>query len=266
MAVRVIKDFWNQINNEKDLINRCFFYILRRCPDPEGQDSAYHNLVLELFLHKVFDQFDKRKSMRGKLIKNLVKDGISKKAAETIVDTQMKNTEYTDEDYKAAGIDLRKVFEQFVFSWINKILREEYTKNSKKLSREVLSDSIDKGDFSKYFINHWDSLKDLNKKSSIEDFPENKKLYGQGIKPSITDTDYTLGTLTEDSLDIVTATDIENNIYNSLKTYKEKFVFKHVILEGRKQKTVARYLKCSTSYIGIIVNNIRRKTESICSL
>lgn len=219
MAIRIIKGFWNNVKSEEDLIKRCFFYILKKCPDPEGTNNAYNNMILELFLHDVFNKFDKRKLMRSKLIKDLTEEGTEKKAAEVIVDAQMEGKEYSSEEYKAAGIDLRKKYEQFIFSWINKFLREQYDKNGKRYNRTQ-----------SYF-----------------------------------DTDSSLATLSEDPSDVASASDLKDSIYHSLKNDKERFVFNHVIIDGRKEKVVARYLKCSPQYVNSLVKGIREKTQMICS-
>lgn len=219
MSVRIIKDFWNNVKSEEDLIKRCFFYILKKCPDPEGINNAYNNMILELFLHDVFNKFDNRKLMRSKLIKDLINKGTERKAAEVIIDSQMEDKEYSVEDYETAGIDLRKKYEQFIFTWINKFLREQYDKNGKRYLRTQ-----------SYF-----------------------------------DTDYSMAALNGDPSDIVSASDLEDTIYHSLKNDKERFVFEHVIIGGRKEKVVARYLKCSPQYVNALVKGIREKTQSICS-
>lgn len=55
-------NFWNTIQDNKETINKSFYYIYKNCPDKEGYINAFNNLIIKLYDLNVFNKFNKNKS------------------------------------------------------------------------------------------------------------------------------------------------------------------------------------------------------------
>lgn len=95
MGVKIVADFWTNVSEHKETINRLFNYLIRMYPTNEGNPSAFADLMVKFEENGIFQRFN------------------------------------PNHEKLAQGKTEDKAFEQFLLSWIRHYLEEAYFKRQK---------------------------------------------------------------------------------------------------------------------------------------
>jgi hypothetical protein len=251
VAVRLVADFWQNCEEYKELINRCFLFILNKFPNPDGEQDAYDTLLMRLYELNVFGKFDPKKLVAKKM-------GVNKKDVSSISDEACSSERLSE-----IGIDIDKKFEQFIFNWIKHVLQESYTQRGKQASRFISS-----GDSFNYLPmsskDTWGYLKESPFAQTTEEINKlnkhlERKAQNDNVRfyPTTRDsTDYT-GSKWDGALEGVEANETHQTIRSQL-VGKERRVY-DLLLQGVPKKDIAEAMHCSKQNVFIILNKIKEK-------
>ena len=259
MAVRIVSDpllsdkvrFVLNYKAYKDLIDRCFYYLLNRFPNPEGEQDAYGTLVQRLYELDVFGKFDPKRLVAQK-------KGISKKNLHKVSDAAS-----TDESLKNLGINVDKKFEQFMFKWIEHVLQEAYVRRSKQAARYIPWQEMAHMP-PRNSSELWDRLHECRFAQGEEEI----ELLDQHLKkkaridyvktyPTYSNIGDFVGGEIGDALEELSASDLKNKIRAQLHN-SERRVF-DLAVEGLAGSDIAKAMKCSPQNVNCLMVRIREK-------
>jgi hypothetical protein len=258
MKVRVMKleQFWETYAKNRDLIDRCFHYLLQsRFPNPDGEQDAYSTLLMRMYELDVFNKFDPKKIVAKKR-------GICKNQANAAVSDE----EVSDEALKAMGIDIKKKFEQFVFKYIEHILQEAYMQRKKQAHRYLrYREMVERPPQESSEM--WGRLHEspwaqtCEQLEDLDDHIMRKEKYGQAkCYPTFRDIGDFVGSKHEDALDKVLSDEIVSKFRGLLRNEKERKVY-DMTLEGISNSDIATAIDCTPQNVNILVKKIRERFE-----
>ena len=132
MSINLSKDFWTNVNNHKETLDRLFNYLLRTFPIPahENKKSAFADLLLKFEENGIFQKFD----------------------------TNLPNKSKSEE----------KAFEQFLLMWTRHYLSEAYAKRSNEYARFSNTDDIDSVSCDLSMSSDMNALKNIEMKETVK--------------------------------------------------------------------------------------------------
>jgi DNA-directed RNA polymerase specialized sigma24 family protein len=254
MAVRIVSDFWTNYETHKDLIERCFHYLLsHRFPTIEGEHDAYDTMLVKLYELNVFSRFDLRRLIAQKM-------GMDKKNT-----YQISESDCCEEVLQGLGIDADKKFEQFVFKWIEHVLSECYAQRAKHAARYIPSNDMaeepprDSKDL-------WERLNECRFVQSQEESEKleqhlDKKASIDSVKtyPTYDEIGNFVGSKMGDSLDNLVEEDLRGKIRARLQGLERK-VF-DLTLDGFQGNDIAEVVGCSPQNVNLILKRVRGKVS-----
>jgi DNA-directed RNA polymerase specialized sigma24 family protein len=255
MAVRISEDnsaFWQNYNTHKDLIERCFHYLLtHRFPNPEGAQDSYGTVLQRLHELNVFNRFDLKRIIAQRM-------GVDKKYM-----YQITEEDCNEVVVQALGINVEKKFEQFMFKWIEHILEEAYSKRRKHADRYITSRDIaeqppcnskelreilGESSFAQSEKETANLEKHLDKKARIDNMK---------VSPTYADRECYVGTKHEDALDTLVVEDLKAKVRAQLRD-KERTIL-DMTLEGVPGSDIAVSMKCSPQHVNSLMQRIRER-------
>ena len=252
MAVRIVSDFWTNYAAHKDLIDRCFHYLLsHRFPNVEGEQDAYDSMLVKLYDLNVFLKFDVRRLVVQKM-------GMDKKCT-----YQISEQDCSEEVLQGLGINVEKKFEQFVFKWVEHFLQEAYSQRAKHAARYIPSNDLAEVPPSSS-KDLWDRLNECRFVQSRDEADKldvhlDKKTRIDNVKtyPTYEETGDYVGSKMGDSLDTLVEEDLRGKIRTQLRG-KERQVY-DLTLDGLQGTDIAEAIGCSTQNVHILMKSIRTK-------
>jgi hypothetical protein len=249
MTVRIVPNFWKNVENNKDLILKCFKHHFKKHPDPDGEQASYNNLLVKMNEYGVFNRFDLER-----LVIAAGMEGV------------FSGIPLTESMVKSMGIDVEKKWEQFIFKWIEKILNEEYNRNG-KISRT---------------FRHGNKLFDYgiprNNRTSWIDDPREAIAYevkfnnysktdrrGRKFAPTFYERYIAGDEGFDDPCEAFSATELRKKILSRLNGTNDQAVFK-LMEKDMTESAIAKELNLSTSYIGKVISKIRTVTSELCEI
>jgi hypothetical protein len=220
MAVKLVGEFWTDARTYDDLIRRCFVYLFRKYPDPEGEIISWNKLMEGLYNLNILSlsRFDPSR-YKGK-----------------------------------KSVD--RIWEAYLYKWIEHFLGESFNKNGKMYKRFINVENMDSISSSNYgevsMIQHNDPLfrdgeisKEASKKvkSKISKIPQwaSKDCFpSEPINP----------------LEKLEYRDLLSSIRKSLRSDQEKKVFE-AMHNGCAQAEVADAVKLTPAAVSAILKKIR---------
>lgn len=228
MSVRIVEDFWSKIEEHDSLIHRCFNYCLHnRYPNPEGSEDAYNDLIVCMWEMKVFSRFDEKRLSKG--------------------------------------ASVSKSFEQFIFSWVNKILSEAYKKrglHSKRyLHAEGLTERQNLSDL-RMRLDETPWAQSLEEKESTRAYSE-KRVDRKRIRipPLPSDVGEYVGSAAEDPLESLSARDLYETIRGNIRKERDRKIL-DLMAEGISQQEIAEGMSMNKSTLNQVVRRIRQTTKT----
>jgi len=257
MAVRIVSDFWSKYESNKDLITRCFKFLLNKYPNPEGEMDAYNSLLSDMFRLNVFAKFSRKRLVAQKL-------KIDKKSA----DTEVSDSDITDEAMARMGIDVEKKFEQYLFVWIEHCLQDRYDRRRKQGARYVTNCTIlecPPRSFTEVRANFQESpwAQGAAEELSLEKHIEKVDRIGvTRVYPTYKDASAYVGSKIDSPLDDMIHKDLVSKFMTSMQQGKEKQVAE-LIMKGYGQSEIADVLQCSSQYVGTLLKKVRERFSII---
>lgn len=217
--VHMDTSFWSNIKKHETLIKKCFFYLLKKYPNHDGVDEAFNTLLVQMHHMRVFQRFD--------------------------------------ED-RATNEDKDKVFQQFIYQYIEKILGDTYRNRVKQRRRFTPLEHVEDITPSTYgvLVNpHETSF------AKPEDFDDegNVKKPVRTDYPTINDIGEYVGHKGFNVLDDLEANDLIVKIRKVLKGDVEKRVF-HLREEyGLNAVDIATAMNYTPQNVSLILNKIKKR-------
>lgn len=221
--VRIIGRFWDDVASHQNLILRCFEYLNKKFPHPDGRNAAYSDLMAEMHRLNVFGEFD------------------SKRKAKTY---RGKNTDPNKSN--------QKKFEQYIFMRVHHILMTAYGKRRKYSTRFSGVSNFD-GYNPETYSNVSENApgQELN-----SDAPSRKKY------PTIyNDLRDFVGDAAENVEDKINHDQIMERINVLISNPVEKKVLE-MKYSGMAQKDIAEVIGCTTQNISIILKRIKTRVKA----
>ena len=265
--VQISKDFWTNVHTHEDLIRRCFYSIFKRFPLREGRKSAYNLLLINMRKegsnyggHVTVDVFHKYNEAEavGYNYQAMVKRGLTPKQIDDRVTRRAAKR----------GINVVKLFEQYIYKWVEKIMYTEWLRERNHITRTSYSSSYDTP--STAFLERrrvegyssWQGTQNEMRGHYGSTWIEkiDKKLETHNIKaPTIQDrgmyvSEYTLGVQDDNTA----ADNLKSRIKNLIKTDIERKVVQ-LCLEDLNGKDIAKCLGITTQYVSLLRQKIRER-------
>lgn len=252
MTVHIVDNFWDNYQNNEDLILRCFRYLFKRHPDNEGESGSFNNLLIRMKELKVFERFDIMKIAIAAKEKGLISEGDLSEVC-------------TESSLKDLGINVDKKWEQFIYKWIEKIISYEYRRN---------------GRHSRTFINGEDAVNYgipvQNKTSWIQDpkkaasYSEKFNAYsndrrGRKFPPTFSGRYIAGEDEFDNQLDALSTSELKSSIIDKLTGKNDIRIFELMLL-NKTEKEISEELNFSKQYIGSIIRKIRMITTQLCDI
>jgi DNA-directed RNA polymerase specialized sigma24 family protein len=253
MAVRIVSDFWSNYNENKDLITRCFKFLLNKYPNPDGEMDAYNSLLSDMFRLNVFAKFSRKRLVAQKL-------KIDKKSA----DDAVQDSDITDEAMARMGINVEKKFEQYLFVWIEHCLQDRYDRRRKQGARFVTNCTIIEcppRSFSEVRANFQESpwAQGASEELALEKHIEKVDRIGLTRDyPTYKDASAYVGSKIDSPLEDVLHNDLVSKFMVSMQPGKEKQVAE-LIMKGYAQSEIADVIQCSSQYVGMLLKRVRER-------
>jgi len=247
MTIRIVKNFWENVEENKELILRCFTNLFHRLPDADGIDGSFNNLMLRFYELKVFERFDLKK-----LLKAAGKEG------------SLNDNDITKDNLEKIGINVEKKWENFIYMWILKIIRDEYNRNGKWLKTFRHNDYYVDYGMPKEKVSNW-----LETEEDIKKYNEKLASYKEGDRrgrkyaPTFKERIIPSGEEFDNPLDSLSAKRLRESILVRLTGKNDKAVFE-LLEKGFAVKDICIKFNKSQQYINEIVREIRSITKNIC--
>lgn len=143
MSVRIVEDYWDNVSYHKELIEKCFHHLYAKYPNSEGVDDTFNTLLTELYRLSVFRKFDP--------------------------------------DQHSSDV-LEKKFEQFLYVWIQKVLRDAFNKCRLRYIRYRSAENHQIEEISLKSYEEYKNFKGISR--WVEGESENKKKEEKPVKPT----------------------------------------------------------------------------------
>lgn len=249
MTVRIVENFWKNVENNKDLILRCFLHHFKRHPDPDGEQASYSNLLIKMNEYGVFNRFD--------LERLIIAAG---------VEGVLTGNPITETDLINAGINVEKKWEQFIYKWIEKILNEVYNRNGKfsrtfKHGYDLFDYGIPEADKTPW-IHDQEEAADYEKK--FNSYSETDRR-GRTFAPTFSNRYIAGEEGFDDACDAFSAMELRKRILSRLTGINDRAVFE-LMEKDLTESEIARELNFSTSYVGKVSRKIRKVTLELLEL
>lgn len=249
MTVRIVPNFWKNVENNKDLILKCFKHHFGRHPDPDGRQASYCNLLIKMNEYDVFNRFD--------LERLVIAAG---------VEGVLTGRPLTEADLINAGINVEKKWEQFIYKWVEKFLNEEYNRNG-RISRTFKHGNklFDYG-IPEYDRTSWidDPEEAIAYEEKFNNYSETDRR-GRKFAPTFSGRYIAGDEGFDDPCDAFSATELREKILSRLNGINDQAVFK-LMEKDMTESAIAKKLNLSTSYIGKVIRKIRTVTSELCEI
>lgn len=249
MTVRIVPNFWKNVENNKDIILRCFRHHFKKHPDPEGYHASYHNLLVKMNEYGVFDRFD--------LERLVIAAG---------VEGVFTGCPISESDLINAGINVEKKWEQFIYKWVEKIVNEEYNRNGKRARSlkhgDTLFDYGIPGSDKTSWINDPEDARAYEKKFNSYSKEDRR---GRKFPPTFSGRYIAGEDFFDDPCDSFSAMELRERILSKLTGINDHAIFE-LIEKGMTEKEISKELKFSTSYVGKVTRKIRTVVSELCEL
>lgn len=249
MTVRIVPNFWKNIENNKELILRCFMYSFKKHPDPDGEQASYSNLLIKMNEYGVFNRFDLERLVIAAGVEGL-----------------LEGLPLTESWVKAVGVDVDKKWEQFIFKWIEKIINEEYNRNGKisrtfKHGNRLLDYGIPEPDRTSWIDDPEEAIAYEEKFNSYSETDRR----GRKFAPTFSGRYIAGDEGFDDPCDALSAMELRERILSRLTGINDHAIFE-LMEKDMTESAIAKKLNLSTSYIGKVIRKIRTVVSELCEL
>jgi len=134
MSVRIVKDYWKNLARYEGSIKRSFFNFIKKFPNPDGTEEAYHDMIVKLMEINIFHKFQEAKLVfNDETLDQMKEEGLTDKqiAAKAKVLIQKRN------------ININKKFDHFLHTWVRQILSSAYLNRIKESKRYTHPERMD---------------------------------------------------------------------------------------------------------------------------
>jgi hypothetical protein len=241
---KIVDNFWNFFEENKNLINRCFNHLFKRLPDYEGRKYSYNNLIIRMHELNVFCKF------------SLKKIAIKEKKEHLI-----NKNNLTKKDLIESGVNVSKRWENYIYNWIRKILLERsYIENSYQ-SRYIYNSSLFDYPYKENYT-YWAET-EYKKSNNTEETNEKKPITRRGkiYPPHFDNRIHPSEEYFDNPLDTLLAAETEQLILDNLNCKYEKEIY-NLLKQEICSKDISYSLKLSISYTNKKIRKIRNIIRS----
>lgn len=241
---KIVDNFWNLFEENRDLINRCFNHLFKRLPDYEGKKYSYNNLIIRMHELNVFCKF------------SLKKIAIKEKKEHLI-----NKINLTKKDLIESGVDVSKRWEKYIYNWIQKILQERFYIENSYQSRYIYNCSLFDYPYKENYT-YWAET-EYKRYNNTEESDEKKSVTRRGkiYPPCFNNRLHPSEEYFDDPLDLLLAAETEQLILENLNGKFEKEIY-HLLKQEICSKDISYSLKLSISYINKKIKKIKQIAES----
>ncbi len=302
MAVRIVKDYWVNYHNHEDLIKRCFHYLFRKFPTPDGSDDSFNNVLVRLMSLNVFDRFAASRLV-GINEKKLRKEGKTPRQIDCIIRKtfkgygvnihKMRREGASEEEINHTCLDaleqhqvvnVNKKFEQFIYKWVEHFVEEAYQQyrlDRNRFARGMRMDLCHQSVYSqqrrKHGILAWDTegqaQENIQKLRVSNEHKTKRKGRKQRIRktrsircfPHIMGTSGYMTPRPEQPDGSIREQELYERIKAQLRDDKELRIVEMRYKDGMSCSDIALHMGCTPANISLIVRNIYARCHSLCA-
>lgn len=265
MAIRIVGDFWTLVKSNDSLIKRCFTHLFSMFPDTNGYTYSFNNVLVRLYEMQIFEKFTHEKLIIGKLSGMYRKAGHKKDEALMLAKEEMDREHYTIDNVRGKAIDVDKKWEQYIYTWIQKIINDEYCKNGNYMRKYRHNESmIDYGtpaEEKSYWIESEEEI--ISFKENNANFKDDRR--GKLFPPSFSNRVRPSEEEFDAALDTLEARDLQESICSRLED-KEQRIFKLLTEEGMSAEEISVAIGCTPQNINRIIKKIRGVADRVCKV
>lgn len=247
MSVRIVENFWDTFQINKRLIEKCFHYNYKKFPSEEGVKESFNAFVLTLHDKDIFSKFDLNK---------IIPDSMRDQLGEGI----------TEEKLEAAGINVQRRWERFIFNYTFKILSEAYAETERHNERfgyteNYFDTGIPKEDDCKWMTSEEEIAAYNSKSSNFKDDGDRRGFiyppsFDNHVRPSEEGFD--------NQLEALSVADLREVILSKLTAKYCKDIYT-LTEEGYNGKEIAEKLGVSQQLVNLKMKIVREVVASVCS-
>jgi len=269
MTVRVVEDFWTNVQMHDQLIRRCFIYLINKFPNPDGEEDSYNELMVRMMSLNVFSRFDPARLVNVDRSR-LRKKGSTERQIDLLIERALKR--------KSINVD--KKFEQFVYKWIEHFLQEAYKKRKNHAARfspyGTFIDNVHKETYLNKLRESRGSWADKDNAAVLEklaleteelqtgqdedsDVPKKSKRGRKKRKyPDVNDVHEIMTRRSENPLDLLTAEETRNRLYqDAVRPIDRKIL--ELKEQGLRGKDIAMAVNCTSQYVSLFLKKLAKK-------
>jgi len=224
MAVKLVGEFWADVQAHEVIIRRCFHFLNRKYPDPEGEESSWAHLLIRLNELKILskDRFDPT----------------------------------------LGGVDKHedKKWEQYLYKWIEHFLGEAFHNRGKYYKRFAIRGDIDTATS---HINYQKPSREDRVLLFRPEESSSKYVKGDDYQVSKKPCFATQDTFPsfhkqENPLEDVECEEILSGINAVLRNEREKEIIKY-LHEGKARAEVAQMVNRTPSSVSFVLKDIKKR-------